>query len=136
MGRKNQSSYYSKPIARIHADFGGICALCGNFVELSDASRDHIIPRSKGGGNGRDNIQLTHKSCNNLKGDISYPVDWQEQLKRDMVIPKGYQCRYCSQEINKQHKDYQYVAKVIVQGKIVALHTWCNEERIKYGKQL
>jgi 5-methylcytosine-specific restriction endonuclease McrA len=134
MGRKNQSSYYSKPIARIHADFNGICALCGEYVEIADASRDHIVPRSAGGGNGRDNIQLTHKSCNNLKGDLVYPKDWQEQLKREMVIPNGYHCLYCSNVITKQQKDYQYVAKVIVQGKIRALHTWCNEERIKYGK--
>lgn len=133
MGRKNQSSYYSKPLARIHADFHGICALCGEYVEIEDASRDHIVPRAKGGGNGRDNIQLAHKSCNNLKGDIEYPDDWREQLKRDLVIPKGYRCRYCDQEITKQHKDWQYVSKIITKGKILALHTWCNEERVKYG---
>ena len=133
MGRKNQSSYYSKPLARIHADFKGICALCGEYVEIEDASRDHIYPRSMGGGNGRENIQLAHKSCNNLKGDIVFPLNWQEQLKREMVIPKGYRCRYCDQEITKQHKDWQYVAKVIHKGKSIALHTWCNEERIKYG---
>lgn len=133
-GQRNQSSYYSKPIVKIHADFNGICALCGTYVELEDASRDHIVPRAAGGGNGRNNIQLTHKTCNNLKGDMVYPSDWQEQLKRDMVIPQGYRCRYCSQTITAQHKDYQYVTKAIVNGKILALHTWCDEERIKYGK--
>lgn len=136
MGRRNQSSYYSKPLTRIHADFNGICALCGGYVELEDASRDHIVPRSAGGGNDRGNIQLAHKSCNNLKGDILFPDNWQEQLKREMVIPKGYRCLYCTQEITKQHKDWQYVAKIIYRGKIVALHTWCDEERIKYGKLL
>lgn len=133
MSRKNQSSYYSKPILRIHADFKGICALCGEYVELKQASRDHIIPRSAGGGNGRDNIQLAHKYCNNLKGDLVYPSNWQEQLKREMVIPHGYRCRYCSTEITKFHKQNQYVSKIIHSGKLLALHSWCNEDRLKYG---
>src|SRR5437899_12829912 len=101
MSKTNQSSYYSKPLDKIHRDFKGICALCGGYVEIEQASRDHIIPRSLGGGNNRENIQLTHKTCNNRKGDTLYPVDWQEQLKRAMTIPKGYHCAYCSQEIKK-----------------------------------
>lgn len=45
---------------------GGMCALCGGAMRVEDASKDHIIPRSKGGGGG---IQITHKICNSLKGD-------------------------------------------------------------------
>jgi hypothetical protein len=133
-GQRNQSSYYSKPLAQIHSDFDGICALCGNYVELKDASRDHIVPRAAGGGNERGNIQLTHRTCNNLKGSVVFPVDWQEQLKREMVIPTGYRCRYCSQEITKHQKNRKYVAKVMISGRLHAMHNWCNEERIKYGK--
>lgn len=136
LGQKNQSSYYSKPLERIHRDFNGICALCGEYVELTDASRDHIIPRSAGGGNGRENIQLTHKSCNNLKGSVVYPKNWQEQLQREMVIPEGYRCRYCELAITKQHKKHKWVVKVMGRrGHVEALHSWCNEERIKYGKR-
>lgn len=134
MGQRSAASYYSKPIERIHADFKGICALCGRYVEIQDASRDHIIPRAAGGGNGRDNIQLTHKACNNLKGSVVYPSNWQEQLKREMVIPKGYRCRYCDMEILSWHKKSGLVEKIIVKGKIIAIHEWCNEERLKYGK--
>lgn len=134
MGQRTAASYYSKPIARIHEDFKGICALCGRYVKLEDASRDHIIPRAAGGGNGRDNIQLTHKACNNLKGSVVYPDNWQEQLKREMVIPKGYRCRYCDLEILQWQKKAGLVEKVIVGGKIIGLHEWCNEERLKYGK--
>lgn len=133
MGQRNEVSYYSKPIARIHADFNGICALCGEYVEIEDASRDHIIPRAFGGGNGRDNIQLAHKQCNNLKGDIVYPDDWQEQLKREMNIPHGYECRYCRTVITKYHKQNDYVVKIIHKGKLLALHKWCNEDKLKYG---
>jgi len=134
MGHAVQSSYYSKPITRIHADFNGICALCGEYVELEDASRDHIIPRSAGGGNGPDNIQLTHKQCNNLKGDQLYPSDWQEQLSRNIPIPRDYHCQYCSNPIVKWHKSQGYTTKIFHKGKIIFLHTWCNEGRLKYGR--
>jgi hypothetical protein len=130
---KTQSSYYSQPLERIHRDFKGICALCGGYVKLADASRDHIIPRALGGDNNRENIQLTHKTCNNRKGHTLYPVDWQEQLKRAITIPKGYHCAYCSQEIVKWQKDRKMITQMIRNGVIVAVHTWCNEENVKYG---
>lgn len=134
MGRKTSGSYYSKPIERIHADFKGICAECGEYVELVDASRDHIFPRSKGGGNNRENIQLMHKKCNNLKQDEIYPADWKQQLKGPLVLAKGYRCSYCLQEITALHKKNDMVSRTIKRGKIIALHTWCNKERIKYGR--
>lgn len=136
MSRRNSNvnSFYSKPLAFIHSIFDGMCALCGEYVELEDASRDHIIPRSKGGGNGRNNIQLTHKSCNNLKGDDSYPDDWREQLKRGLVLPVGYRCPYCTQKIEKRFQNDKNMTKAIIRGRVVALHDWCNKERIKYGK--
>ena len=133
MSRNHTVSYYSKPLEKIHADFNGICALCGNYVELEQASRDHIIPRAKGGGNGKDNIQLAHKACNNRKGDDVYPVGWQEQLKRAIFIPDGYYCVYCSQKILKWHKDKKMVSQIIRNGKIIAVHEWCREEGTKYG---
>ncbi len=133
MGRKNSGSYYSKPLARIHADFDGICALCDEYVELEEASRDHIKPRSKGGGNDRSNIQLTHKKCNNMKQDEIYPDDWKEQLKGSLAIPKGYRCSHCTMEITKQQKNAGYITRTIRRGKVIALHDWCQKDRVKYG---
>ncbi len=135
MSRKTSGSYYSKPLVVVHRDFNGICALCGKYVELEEASRDHIVPRSRGGSNARENIQLTHKSCNNLKGDEDYPSDWQAQLAAHTVIPKGYRCSHCTLEIDKWHKKHGFVAKIFKRGRIVALHSWCNEDRIKYGRR-
>lgn len=43
----------------------GRCAICGG--ELTTYEVDHIIPISKGGGNERGNLQLTHSECNNKK---------------------------------------------------------------------
>ncbi len=60
----------------------GRCALCGgrmfrNRFEAPHAriwakqraTLDHIIPRSKGGSDQPENLQLTHARCNKIKGD-------------------------------------------------------------------
>ena len=45
------------------------CHLCGRYILLDDASIDHLIPLSRGGGNAIDNITIVHKWCNHEKGD-------------------------------------------------------------------
>lgn len=53
------------------------CAICGKFVDKSlsqyepmSAEVDHIIPIAKGGHpSAIDNLQLTHKICNQRKSD-------------------------------------------------------------------
>jgi len=52
---------------------GPNCKLC-NFPILMKSGRwgpsiDHITPVSKGGRHTPDNVQLTHKICNNHKGN-------------------------------------------------------------------
>lgn len=104
-------------------------------MELDEASRDHSVPRARGGGNGRENIQLMHKTCNNLKGDEDYPVDWKQRLKEHMVIPKGYRCSHCTLEIHKWHKQKGFVSKIFKNGQIIALHKWCYDDKLKFGKR-
>lgn len=125
MRKKRQSSYYSKPLAQIHADFGGICAGCGNEVDLKDASRDHIIPRAAGGGNGRDNIQLMHKWCNNRKGHFVYPSDWRHKVEQ-LSVPAGYICGECGLPIKSEHKRAKSYLKIFDRGKARAVHKWCD----------
>jgi len=59
---------------------GGICHICGEKVpnpvnewhllnHSNYPSRDHVIPKSKGGKNLNNNIKLAHAKCNNKKGD-------------------------------------------------------------------
>lgn len=52
----------------------GVCALCGEKMTLdhdmtNTATLDHIIPRSRGGHNGRKNLQAACFRCNNKKGN-------------------------------------------------------------------
>jgi 5-methylcytosine-specific restriction endonuclease McrA len=47
---------------------GDDCWLCGHPLD-GNMSLDHVIPRSRGGGNGLDNLRLAHVECNNRRGD-------------------------------------------------------------------
>lgn len=60
----------------------GICPHCGKNIQHPDEARemgrmnwpkgpslDHVIPRSKGGVNAMTNLILTHRRCNNNRGD-------------------------------------------------------------------
>ncbi len=51
----------------------GLCAICGKWQAPAAMTRDHIVPRSKGGGTDWDNIQLTCEECNQTKGDSMPP---------------------------------------------------------------
>jgi 5-methylcytosine-specific restriction endonuclease McrA len=54
----------------------GRCGICGRLVSLSrrhmdplEATIDHRIPQSRGGGDERANLQIAHRRCNNRKGN-------------------------------------------------------------------
>lgn len=47
-----------------------ICAYCGgHFANFRELSRDHIVPRSRGGPNTYQNLVTSCRSCNAKKGD-------------------------------------------------------------------
>ena len=49
---------------------GDTCQLCGQVIRSAELMNlDHIVPRSLGGSDGRDNRQMTHWRCNNAKGN-------------------------------------------------------------------
>lgn len=55
----------------------GLCGICEKLMDPTDMSRDHIIPKSKGGKSRhpsqpdkpRSNIRLTHTFCNTKRGN-------------------------------------------------------------------
>ncbi len=74
---------YLFPLKEVYERDNGICYICGKACDWNDyterngviiygnnyPSRDHVIPKSKGGGNTWDNIRLAHRSCNSHKRD-------------------------------------------------------------------
>ena len=46
------------------------CWYCGEKLEPSKLTKDHVFPRDKGGNNDMDNIIMVCKSCNSSKGNL------------------------------------------------------------------
>ncbi|MFF5977053.1 HNH endonuclease [Streptomyces sp. NPDC012769] len=57
------------PLRTLYARDNGVCAWCGKEVPFYLATRDHRIPKSKGGSNKSSNLQLMCFLCNQLKGN-------------------------------------------------------------------
>jgi len=69
------------PIDLIYERDHKICHLCDEMVPRSEASRDHIRPKSKGGRLTFDNIALAHVRCNSVRGSMSVK-EFREMLER------------------------------------------------------
>lgn len=54
---------------RVYIREKGLCFYCDKWMAFPDSTRDHIIPKSKGGMNVYTNIVLSCQSCNNERGD-------------------------------------------------------------------
>lgn len=52
----------------------GTCGICGERLEMSDLTLDHIIPISKGGGHVYPNVHSAHRICNIRRG--TKPLDF------------------------------------------------------------
>ena len=69
-----------------HSLFGkqeGHCAGCNLFLPIQNLSIDHVVPRSKGGSDHIDNLQLLCHACNSIKGPRSQAYLIAELKKRE-----------------------------------------------------
>jgi hypothetical protein len=63
----------------------GICELCGKALSIAEATLDHIIPKSLGGPDALENLQIAHFSCNTRRGNM--PLEqWQELLSQGDML--------------------------------------------------
>jgi site-specific DNA-methyltransferase (adenine-specific) len=54
---------------RLYKEQQGKCNACGTEFDIRHLEIDHIVPKSKGGGDCYENYQLLCSSCNRIKGD-------------------------------------------------------------------
>lgn len=53
----------------LYKKFNGICFVCKKKIKRENASREHIVPRSLGGLTIEENLAVSHKKCNNRRGN-------------------------------------------------------------------
>jgi 5-methylcytosine-specific restriction endonuclease McrA len=56
-------------IAAIRKRDGTSCWICGRPCRDEETTLDHVVPKSKGGGNGLTNLRIAHQCCNNRRGN-------------------------------------------------------------------
>lgn len=74
-------------LRRLYKIEKGVCAYCGNHIPFSEATKDHIYPRSLGGSNDDFNLALACRKCNADKAD-TFPF-----YNKDGKIPEGAKAR-------------------------------------------
>jgi hypothetical protein len=68
------------PLAGIYRRDAARCHLCGRAVARHEASRDHLVPRSRGGPTTWWNLALAHRECNSRRGDTALSA-WRRGLR-------------------------------------------------------
>jgi hypothetical protein len=68
---------------------GGKCFYCGNTLDESLATVEHIVPSSKGGSNKIDNLVAVCKYINSVFGNMSpkQKIEWVKNRPPDFVCP-------------------------------------------------
>lgn len=59
----------TKENKQLYNKYQGRCVYCGNPVTFKEATVDHRVPKSKGGGDYKYNKFLSCKTCNQYKDD-------------------------------------------------------------------
>jgi uncharacterized protein (TIGR02646 family) len=71
---------YKKLVLRKYEEQNGKCVYCENRLVETGYHIDHIVPKSKGGNNNYDNLQLICPSCNSRKKNMT-DEEFREFLK-------------------------------------------------------
>jgi site-specific DNA-methyltransferase (adenine-specific) len=76
---------------RLYKEQNGKCNACGKDFDLLNLEIDHIIPKSKGGGDYYENYQLLCGSCNRIKGDrpmeyLRLKIETRERMMKNKIF--------------------------------------------------
>lgn len=67
--------YTSDDVIGLLREQDNLCCYCGGSI-LDRYTIEHVVPLSRGGGNGADNIALACPSCNSSKGNRLLGYEW------------------------------------------------------------
>lgn len=70
MRRKPNRRLLRESLYRVRTRILGVvrCFVCGGIVTKEQASLEHIVPLSQGGGDNWMNLDISHKRCNTERG--------------------------------------------------------------------
>ncbi|MDR0327641.1 MAG: HNH endonuclease [Planctomycetaceae bacterium] len=76
---------------RLYKKQNGKCNTCGKDFDLQNLEIDHIVPKSKGGGDYYDNYQLLCANCNRIKGDrpmeyLRLKIETRERMMKNRIF--------------------------------------------------
>ncbi|MDR1788492.1 MAG: HNH endonuclease, partial [Treponema sp.] len=76
---------------RLYREQNGLCNGCGHEFDIWNLEIDHIVPKSKGGGDYYENYQLLCGSCNRIKGGrpmeyLRMQIETREKLLKQRII--------------------------------------------------
>ena len=71
-------------LRQLYYVYDGECQYCLKKIPFTSATRDHVLPRSRGGSNDDSNIVLSCKKCNSKKSN-KFPY---QNIKGSSVKPK------------------------------------------------
>jgi len=76
---------------RLYNEQNGKCRACGVDFEIRNLEIDHILPKSKGGGDYYENYQLLCANCNRVKGDrpmeyLRMKIDVRERMMKNQIV--------------------------------------------------
>lgn len=77
-----EGSHTREDFLRVYEMHGKRCYYCNALVPLAQITEDHLVPLSRGGGDGIDNIAPACRPCNCRKGDKTESEFW-AFLERD-----------------------------------------------------
>ncbi|MBO5448690.1 MAG: HNH endonuclease [Ruminococcus sp.] len=79
-GKHGGYGYRNRGFENVTSNHGWYtCTKCGKKFRKGDMDIDHILPKSRGGDDSRDNLQCICKHCNRSKRDST--IDTKKDLK-------------------------------------------------------
>ncbi|MCL2004701.1 MAG: HNH endonuclease [Planctomycetaceae bacterium] len=76
---------------KLYKEQNGRCNACGEDFQVRNLEVDHIIPKSKGGGDYYENYQLLCGNCNRIKGDrpmeyLRLKIETRERMMKHKIV--------------------------------------------------